>query len=65
MFIFRTFKWYCHVDDDNYINIPNLVSLLSNYNPKKLYYLGKLSWSKPVVRTKKYLVSYSRILIEA
>lgn len=50
-------KWFCHVDDDNYINIPKLIELLSSYNSNELWYLGKPSITAPLQildrRTKK------------
>lgn len=36
-------RWFCHFDDDNYVNIPRLVSLLNEYNPAMEWYLGKPS----------------------
>ena len=50
-------KWFCHVDDDNYLNVPRLVDLLSSYSPNDDWYLGKPSISVPLQildrRTKK------------
>jgi hypothetical protein len=36
----KNFKWFCHFDDDNYVNIPNLLKLLNQYNFNHYYYLG-------------------------
>merc|ERR1712117_71673 len=41
-------SWFCHVDDDNYLNVPALVKTLSRYNPDQDWYLGKVSISKPL-----------------
>ncbi|XP_060593642.1 beta-1,3-N-acetylglucosaminyltransferase lunatic fringe-like [Ruditapes philippinarum] len=41
-------RWFCHVDDDTYINIPRLVSLLQQYNHTDDWYLGKPSLSHPI-----------------
>ncbi|XP_055373299.1 fringe glycosyltransferase [Condylostylus longicornis] len=41
-------KWFCHFDDDNYVNIPRLVRLLDEYNPAVDWYLGKPSISSPL-----------------
>lgn len=38
-----TAKWFCHFDDDNYVNVPALVSTLQNLNPGEDVYLGKPS----------------------
>ena len=37
------FKWFCHVDDDNYLNVPNLIQVLSKYDHEKDWYFGKLT----------------------
>ncbi|ESO98634.1 hypothetical protein LOTGIDRAFT_93476, partial [Lottia gigantea] len=41
-------RWFCHVDDDNYVNIPQLVKLLRQYNHTQDWYLGKPSLRKPL-----------------
>lgn len=41
-------SWFCHFDDDNYLNTPALLSLLSNYRGDKEWYLGKSSISHPL-----------------
>ncbi|XP_058982052.1 fringe glycosyltransferase [Musca domestica] len=41
-------KWFCHFDDDNYVNIPRLVKLLDEYSPTVDWYLGKPSISSPL-----------------
>ncbi|XP_060660558.1 fringe glycosyltransferase [Drosophila nasuta] len=41
-------KWFCHFDDDNYVNVPRLVKLLDEYNPSVDWYLGKPSISSPL-----------------
>ena len=33
-------RWYCHVDDDMYINIPALIRKLHLYNPSEKKYVG-------------------------
>ena len=38
-------SWFCHVDDDTYLNVPALVKMLSSYSSKKEWYLGKASIS--------------------
>ncbi|XP_031351344.1 fringe glycosyltransferase-like isoform X2 [Photinus pyralis] len=44
-------KWFCHFDDDNYINIPKLVDVLNGYDPDADWYLGKLSLDHPAIVT--------------
>ncbi|KUJ21701.1 uncharacterized protein LY89DRAFT_380729 [Mollisia scopiformis] len=34
-------KWYLMIDDDTYIHIPSIISILSTLSPSKLHYLGK------------------------
>uniref|UniRef100_A0A336KVH2 CSON000197 protein n=1 Tax=Culicoides sonorensis TaxID=179676 RepID=A0A336KVH2_CULSO len=41
-------KWWCHFDDDNYVNVPRLVSILSEYSASQEWYLGKPSISSPL-----------------
>ncbi|XP_063225108.1 fringe glycosyltransferase isoform X2 [Bacillus rossius redtenbacheri] len=41
-------KWFCHFDDDNYVNVPRLVRLLGRYNPQLDWYLGKPSIRAPL-----------------
>ncbi|KAJ8318897.1 hypothetical protein KUTeg_003988, partial [Tegillarca granosa] len=41
-------RWFCHVDDDNYINIPQLINLLKNYNHLEDWYIGKPSLQRPI-----------------
>ncbi len=41
-------RWFCHFDDDNYVNVPRLLEILSNYNPQKDWYLGKPSIRTPL-----------------
>ncbi|KOB72460.1 Fringe, partial [Operophtera brumata] len=40
-------KWFCHFDDDNYVNVPRLVSVLQKYNNQGDWYLGRTSIYKP------------------
>jgi fringe protein len=40
--------WFCHVDDDNYLNVPQLVSLLSKYDPNKDIYIGRPRLAQPL-----------------
>ena len=36
-------RWFCHVDDDVYVNVEQLVRLLKKYDPEREVYLGR--WS--------------------
>ncbi|XP_036337072.1 fringe glycosyltransferase-like [Rhagoletis pomonella] len=40
--------WFCHFDDDNYVNVPRLVKLLDEYSPSVDWYLGKPSIFSPL-----------------
>ncbi|CAG0914759.1 unnamed protein product, partial [Notodromas monacha] len=42
------FWWFCHFDDDNYVNVPKLVKLLGRYDPQENVYLGKPSIPAPL-----------------
>ena len=41
-------KWYCHFDDDTFLNFEALQNHLSTYAEEKPIYVGKKSISKPV-----------------
>ncbi|XP_029432446.1 beta-1,3-N-acetylglucosaminyltransferase lunatic fringe [Rhinatrema bivittatum] len=46
-------KWFCHVDDDNYVNMRTLVKLLSNYAHTQDIYIGKPSLDRPIQATER------------
>ncbi|OQV22160.1 Fringe glycosyltransferase [Hypsibius exemplaris] len=48
VFLLRDKKWFCHFDDDNYVNVNSLLSLLSQYDEKLDWYLGKPSIKAPL-----------------
>ncbi|CAL9699626.1 unnamed protein product [Knipowitschia caucasica] len=41
-------KWFCHVDDDNYLLLPSLLLLLSSYHHSQDVYLGRPSLDHPI-----------------
>lgn len=41
-------KWFCHVDDDNYVILPGLRRLLSSYHHSQDVYLGRPSLDHPI-----------------
>ncbi|KAL0983892.1 hypothetical protein UPYG_G00134430 [Umbra pygmaea] len=41
-------KWFCHVDDDNYVVVPSLLKLLSSYHHTQDVYLGRPSLDHPI-----------------
>ncbi|XP_014283170.1 fringe glycosyltransferase [Halyomorpha halys] len=41
-------KWFCHFDDDNYVNVKRLLEVLSDYSPQEEWYLGKPSIRTPL-----------------
>ena len=45
-FLLFPFRWFCHFDDDNYVNVVTLVKTLQNFNPHEDVYLGKPSLLK-------------------
>ena len=45
---FDTFRWFCHFDDDNYVNVPKLVKLLQQRSWQDDWYLGKPSIRAPL-----------------
>ncbi|KAL4658237.1 beta-1,3-N-acetylglucosaminyltransferase lunatic fringe-like [Arapaima gigas] len=46
-------KWFCHVDDDNYVNTRALVKLLSQYAHTQDIYIGKPSLDRPIEATER------------
>uniref|UniRef100_A0A7M4FGG9 LFNG O-fucosylpeptide 3-beta-N-acetylglucosaminyltransferase n=1 Tax=Crocodylus porosus TaxID=8502 RepID=A0A7M4FGG9_CROPO len=46
-------KWFCHVDDDNYVNVQMLVKLLSSYPHTQDIYIGKPSLDRPIQATER------------
>ncbi|KAJ8364038.1 hypothetical protein SKAU_G00128690 [Synaphobranchus kaupii] len=46
-------KWFCHVDDDNYVNVRTLVKLLSRYPHTQDVYIGKPSLDRPIEATER------------
>lgn len=53
-------KWFCHFDDDNYVNVPRLVKFLGDYNPREDWYLGKPSIQAPLEIVSKDKISKVR-----
>ncbi|XP_055327518.1 fringe glycosyltransferase-like [Paramacrobiotus metropolitanus] len=41
-------KWFCHFDDDNYVNVWNLLDMLRGYDYTGQWYLGKTSIKAPI-----------------
>ncbi|KPP75312.1 hypothetical protein Z043_105446 [Scleropages formosus] len=46
-------RWFCHVDDDNYVNMRALVKLLSLYAHTQDVYIGKPSLDRPIEATER------------
>ncbi|XP_032947630.1 beta-1,3-N-acetylglucosaminyltransferase radical fringe isoform X2 [Rhinolophus ferrumequinum] len=46
-------KWFCHVDDDNYVNPRSLLQLLSTFSPSQDIYLGRPSLDHPIEATER------------
>ncbi|KAM6972390.1 beta-1,3-N-acetylglucosaminyltransferase lunatic fringe-like [Aplochiton taeniatus] len=46
-------KWFCHVDDDNYVNVRPLVKLLSGYRHSDDLYVGRPSLDRPIEATER------------
>lgn len=44
-------KWFCHVDDDNYLNVGSLLRLLSQYGHTQDVYIGRPSLERPIEAT--------------
>lgn len=46
-------RWFCHVDDDNYLNVGSLLKLLSQYSHKQDVYVGRPSLERPIEATER------------
>ncbi|KAM8879096.1 beta-1,3-N-acetylglucosaminyltransferase lunatic fringe-like isoform 1-T1 [Spinachia spinachia] len=46
-------KWFCHVDDDNYVNVGALLKLLSQYRHAGDVYIGRPSLERPIEATQR------------
>ena len=46
--VWSRFRWFCHFDDDNYVNTARLSELLAGYSPQEDWYLGKNSIRTPL-----------------
>ncbi|XP_032250112.1 beta-1,3-N-acetylglucosaminyltransferase lunatic fringe isoform X2 [Phoca vitulina] len=46
-------KWFCHVDDDNYVNVRALLRLLAGYPHTQDVYIGKPSLDRPIQATER------------
>jgi len=42
-FLFFRYKWWCHFDDDVYVNVRNLLDVLHKHNPSDPVNIGKKS----------------------
>ncbi|XP_072167693.1 beta-1,3-N-acetylglucosaminyltransferase radical fringe-like [Diadema setosum] len=47
-------RWFCNVDDDNYLNVPELLKLLRQYDHTQDHYLGRASLSHPIEAIDRY-----------
>lgn len=46
-------KWFCHVDDDNYVNVRALLRLLAGFPHTQDLYIGKPSLDRPIQATER------------
>ncbi|KAF7653991.1 hypothetical protein LDENG_00076050 [Lucifuga dentata] len=52
-FINSNKKWFCHIDDDNYLNVGSLLKLLSQHSHTQDVYVGRPSLERPVEATER------------
>lgn len=48
LLIATCYRWFCHVDDDNYLNVGALLRLLSQYSHTQDVYIGRPSLERPI-----------------
>jgi fringe protein len=46
------YDWFCHFDDDQYVNVNNLKEYLSTFDSNQPYYIGRTSWNNTIRRSK-------------
>jgi fringe protein len=46
--MFFYFRWFCHFDDDQYVNVPGLLRKLADFPADQPWYLGKNSIDRPL-----------------
>ena len=46
--LFSCFSWFCHFDDDQYVNVAALEEKLAQYDSREDWYLGKPSIERPL-----------------
>lgn len=46
------YDWFCHFDDDQYVNVNKLKEYLSTLDTNQPYYIGRPSWSDSLKRLK-------------
>ena len=47
-FVLILLSWWCHFDDDNYVNVLRLGEVLAKHSPSESVYLGKPSTARPM-----------------
>ncbi|XP_049740330.1 beta-1,3-N-acetylglucosaminyltransferase manic fringe [Elephas maximus indicus] len=47
-FLASGLRWFCHVDDDNYVNPRALLQLLATFSPAHDVYVGRPSLNRPI-----------------
>ena len=50
--LFDKYDWFCHFDDDQYVNVNNLNHYLSKFDTRKAFYIGRNSWPNQLKRSK-------------
>lgn len=48
----RKYDWFCHFDDDQYVNVKNLRKFLSKFDSRTSFYIGRNSWNETLKRKK-------------
>lgn len=53
-------KWFCHVDDDNYVNVGSLLRLLSQHAHTHDVYIGRPSLERPIEATQRLGATHTK-----
>ena len=51
--VLHRYQWFCHFDDDVYVNVKQLSNLLQKYDYNKPYYIGR--WPQELRHMEQYI----------
>ncbi|KAM9229393.1 beta-1,3-N-acetylglucosaminyltransferase manic fringe isoform 2-T2 [Dugong dugon] len=61
-FLASGLRWFCHVDDDNYVNPRALLQLLATFAPARDVYVGRPSLNRPIQASEPQPRNHTRLV---